>query len=44
MGENGSGETIGDSGDTGTKLTAVLGGGWLGDCGQQTNSVLHAPT
>lgn len=37
MGENGSGETIGESGDTGTRLTAALGGGGLGDCGQQVN-------
>ena len=39
MGENGSGETIGESGDTGTKFTAALGGGRLGNCRQQKTSV-----
>ena len=45
MGENGSGETIGESGDTGTRLTAALGGGGLGDCGQQVRSQsnMHLP-
>ena len=44
MGENGSGETIGDSGDTGTRLTAALGGGdWATAGSMELQSSMRLP-